>query len=198
MGESPAIMNVVLTSVDLQDIASGGEVVLAPGTLVTALARDDAAQRGISLRVLAAGNRTKDGVEAVVSAAPLIVAAPAAPVVGETSSDGLIRAVTEEVIAYLSRSPRSPLCSWGRGADSLDHDGHTRERHGSRARLTVQAAAALIDHTLLKPEATHSEIDRVCHEAIEYGFATVCVNPWYVPLAARLLRGSMVKVCTVV
>ena len=198
MGESPAIMNVVLTSVDLQDIASGGEVVLAPGTLVTALARDDAAQRGISLRVLAAGNRTKDGVEAVVSAAPLIVAAPAAPVVGETSSDGLIRAVTEEVIAYLSRSPRSQLGRWRSAPDSLDHDGHTRERHGSRARLTVQAVAALIDHTLLKPDATHSEIDRLCHEAIEYGFATVCVNPWYVPLAARLLRGSMVKVCTVV
>jgi deoxyribose-phosphate aldolase len=198
MGESPAIMNVVLTSVDLQDIASGGEVVLAPGTLVTALARDDAAQRGISLRVLAAGNRTKDGVEAVVSAAPLIVAAPAAPVVGETSSDGLIRAVTEGVIAYLSRSPRSQLGRWRSAPDSLDHDGHTRERRGSRARLTVQAVAALIDHTLLKPDATHSEIDRLCHEAIEYGFATVCVNPWYVPLAARLLHGSMVKVCTVV
>ncbi len=177
-------MNAVLTSLDLQDVASGEELVLAPGTLVTPQARDDAAQRGILLRVAEAQTSAKDGGEAVASIAPLIVAAPAAPVVGETSSDGLIRAVTEEVIAYLSGAPRPQL------------DGRTGERHAPR--LAADAVAALIDHTLLKPDATHLEIDRLCHEAIEYGFATVCVNPWYVPLAARLLRGSMVKVCTVV
>jgi deoxyribose-phosphate aldolase len=56
----------------------------------------------------------------------------------------------------------------------------------------------LIDHTLLKPEATPAQITTLCEEAKEYGFASVCVNSVYVPLAARLLQGSKVKVCTVV
>jgi len=198
MGGCPAIMNPVLTSADLQDIAPGGELVLAPGTLVTALARDEAAQRGISLRVSAAEKTTNDGGEAVAPAGPLIVAAPPAPVAVPTSADAFIRAVTEEVIAYLSRSRCLQFAS-GRGAlESLDHDGRAGERDASDERLAVGAVAALIDHTLLKPDATHSEIDRLCHEAVEFGFATVCVNPWYVPLAARLLRGTAVKVCTVV
>jgi deoxyribose-phosphate aldolase len=58
--------------------------------------------------------------------------------------------------------------------------------------------AALIDHTLLKPEASQSDIERVCAEARRHGFASVCVNPYWVTLAARLLSGSAVKVCTVV
>jgi deoxyribose-phosphate aldolase len=63
--------------------------------------------------------------------------------------------------------------------------------------LTPQQIAQLIDHTLLKPEATREEISKVCEEALKYGFASVCVNPWNVPQAAELLRGSVVKVCTV-
>jgi deoxyribose-phosphate aldolase len=58
--------------------------------------------------------------------------------------------------------------------------------------------AALIDHTLLKPEATRAEVEALCREAREYGFATVCVNPVWVSLASRLLRGSSVGVCAVV
>ncbi len=58
--------------------------------------------------------------------------------------------------------------------------------------------AALIDHTLLKPEATAADIRRVCAEARQYGFASVCINPYWVPLAASELEGSQVKVCTVV
>jgi len=58
--------------------------------------------------------------------------------------------------------------------------------------------ARLIDHTLLKPEATPAEVQRVCEEALRYHFASVCVNPGYVPLVAQALRGSEVKVCTVV
>ncbi|MBI3951178.1 MAG: deoxyribose-phosphate aldolase [Acidobacteria bacterium] len=58
--------------------------------------------------------------------------------------------------------------------------------------------AHYIDHTLLKPEATQAQIERLCHEALEYGFATVCVNPVWVSLAAKRLRGSSVKPCTVV
>lgn len=59
------------------------------------------------------------------------------------------------------------------------------------------AIAALIDHTLLRPEATRAEIVKLCAEARKYGFATVCVNPYWVPLAASELTGSAVKVCTV-
>jgi len=55
-----------------------------------------------------------------------------------------------------------------------------------------------VDHTLLKPGATQEEIAKLCHDAKNYCFASVCVNPSYVSLAARLLQGSGVKVCTVV
>ena len=58
--------------------------------------------------------------------------------------------------------------------------------------------AGLIDHTLLKPEATQAEIETLCREAREFKFATVCVNPAWVAPAARLLRGSGVGVCSVV
>lgn len=56
----------------------------------------------------------------------------------------------------------------------------------------------MIDHTLLKPEATEADIRRVCGEAREYGFASVCVNPYWAPLVAKELAGSAVKVCAVV
>jgi deoxyribose-phosphate aldolase len=58
--------------------------------------------------------------------------------------------------------------------------------------------ASLIDHTILKPEATGDDIRRVCREALEYGFASVCINPYWLPLVAAELAGSSVKVCTVV
>jgi deoxyribose-phosphate aldolase len=58
--------------------------------------------------------------------------------------------------------------------------------------------ASLIDHTILKPDATRDDILRVCREAREYEFASVCVNPYWVPLVASQLEGSPVKVCSVV
>jgi len=61
----------------------------------------------------------------------------------------------------------------------------------------MRAIARLIDHTLLKPEATRAQIITLCAEAREHGFASVCVNPYWVPLAARELAGSGVNVCTV-
>lgn len=60
------------------------------------------------------------------------------------------------------------------------------------------AIAAVIDHTLLKPEATRPDIVKLCREARHYGFASVCVNPYWVPLVVGELSGSPVKVCTVV
>jgi len=58
--------------------------------------------------------------------------------------------------------------------------------------------ARMIDHTLLKPDASRAEIVKLCDEARANSFATVCVNPAWAPLCADLLRGSPVKVCTVV
>ncbi len=60
------------------------------------------------------------------------------------------------------------------------------------------SVARLIDHTLLRPDASRDEIVRLCGEARKYGFASVCINPYWVSLAARELAGSAVKVCTVV
>lgn len=56
----------------------------------------------------------------------------------------------------------------------------------------------LFDHTLLKPEATSQQIKTLCQEAKEFDFASVCVNPDFVSLAAEELKGSDVKVCTVI
>jgi deoxyribose-phosphate aldolase len=61
-----------------------------------------------------------------------------------------------------------------------------------------RAVARLIDHTILKPEATRDEVRQVCAEALKFEFASVCVNGCWVPLVAAELRGSPVKVCTVV
>ena len=58
--------------------------------------------------------------------------------------------------------------------------------------------ARLIDHTLLKSDATQDEVAKLCAEALQYHFTSVCVNPWNVAEAAEILRGSDVKVCTVV
>jgi deoxyribose-phosphate aldolase len=58
--------------------------------------------------------------------------------------------------------------------------------------------AGMIDHTLLKPDATRQEIERLCREAAQFHFATVCVNPVWVSFCAGLLRGSGAGVCSVV
>lgn len=58
--------------------------------------------------------------------------------------------------------------------------------------------AKYIDHTLLKADATIKEITKLCEEARQYGFMSVCINPSYIPLCKELLKGSEVKVCTVV
>ena len=63
---------------------------------------------------------------------------------------------------------------------------------------TAHDWASLIDHTLLKPEASESDIKKLCSEAAEFGFASVCVNPGWVKRAAEFLKGTGVPVCTVI
>ncbi|MGI6451635.1 MAG: deoxyribose-phosphate aldolase [Desulfitobacteriia bacterium] len=64
--------------------------------------------------------------------------------------------------------------------------------------MVAMDIAAKIDHTLLKPDATEKDIVKLCHEAVKYGFASVCVNPIYLCTAARLLHGTNVAPTTVV
>jgi len=63
---------------------------------------------------------------------------------------------------------------------------------------TAHDWASLIDHTLLKPEASEKDIRRLCDEAAQFGFASVCVNPAWVKKASEFLRGTNVPVCTVI
>ncbi len=64
--------------------------------------------------------------------------------------------------------------------------------------LQDKKIAGMIDHTVLKPEATTEDITKLCGEARKYNFASVCVNPSFVPLCSEQLKGSDVKVCTVI
>lgn len=58
--------------------------------------------------------------------------------------------------------------------------------------------ARLIDHTILRPEATEADVETYCREALEWNFASVCVNPLFIPRVAALLKGSPVKACSVI
>ncbi len=74
------------------------------------------------------------------------------------------------------------------------------DRVSASERLTKidPGIASVIDHTILKPDATRADVMKVCAEARQYGFASVCVNPHWVPLVKRELAGTNVKVCSVV
>jgi deoxyribose-phosphate aldolase len=76
--------------------------------------------------------------------------------------------------------------------------GAERVASGLGATPARPSLASMIDHTLLKPEATADQVAQLCYEARKHGFAAVCVNPTHVKLSAELLKGSAVAVCTVV
>jgi len=127
-----------------------------------------------------------------------------------------IQAITEEILGYLGTEKCADLC--GLEIDELVCPGCNQwcaEKCSKKTRKVVEAGAArisagaeigpievdiarLIDHTLLKPEATRDDIRKLCLEALKFGFASVCINPWNVSQAAEILRGSDVRVCTVV
>lgn len=108
----------------------------------------------------------------------------------------LIEAVTREVLAALAagydicRTPEQVRTVVANGADRVSF-------HGDAADVPLDLAK-YIDHTLLKAEATASQIDVLCDEAMEFHFASVCINPTWVKRAAQRLRGSGVPVCTVI
>ncbi len=119
--------------------------------------------------------------------------------------DRLIAIITEEVLRAAVPSGAAGRCACHAVHVECCPDHLRGVLDAGATRLGLQASGApagsvagLIDHTLLKPDATQAELETLCREAREYGFATVCVNPTWVPLCARLLRGSGVGVCTVV
>jgi deoxyribose-phosphate aldolase len=117
----------------------------------------------------------------------------------------LIELVTEEVIAAQQAGPASSRCGCHAVSSDCCPDRLRVVVDAGATRLGMHAAggvptgvAGMIDHTLLKPDATRAEIEKLCREAAEFRFATVCVNPVWVAESARLLRGSGVGVCSVV
>ena len=116
----------------------------------------------------------------------------------------LQRIIAEEVAAALARG-RTRTCDCHSVLYDCCPDRVRGVLDAGASRLGLYAGervptdvAALIDHTLLKADATRQEIEKLCKEALEFGFATVCVNPHWVAACARLLRGSATRVCTVV
>jgi deoxyribose-phosphate aldolase len=118
----------------------------------------------------------------------------------------LVEIITEEVVTAQRRAASPPAqCSCHAVLYDCCPDRLRGVLEAGASRIGLHATggaagpvAAMIDHTLLKPDATRTDIEKLCREAAEFHFATVCVNPTWVALCAKLLRGSGVGVCSVV
>jgi deoxyribose-phosphate aldolase len=117
----------------------------------------------------------------------------------------LVEIITEEVVAAqrtamtagpcVCHAVRSDCCP-DRLRTMIDAGATRLGLHATGG--ATEGVSAVIDHTLLKPDATREEIEKLCREAAEFHFATVCVNPAWVAIAAAKLRGTGVGVCSVV
>jgi deoxyribose-phosphate aldolase len=129
-------------------------------------------------------------------------------------SEADLRRVADRIAALLGSSASGgegqvwseSACSFCRPCAEIDADdvrsfiqmGADRIVHRGNGEAVPKDVAEYIDHTLLRPDATSEQITKLCKEAVEFGFASVCVNPCYVKQCANELRGSSVKVCAVV
>ena len=136
----------------------------------------------------------------------------------QTELDRLVAQIGEELLARVGPGGMAPKKAEGlnlpdqvcpgcvqrcvqtcaRNTKEIIAAGATRVTASGKLGRIDPAVAALIDHTILKADATRSDVEKVCREAREYGFASVCINPYWVPLVRSELAGSPVKVCTVV
>ncbi len=127
----------------------------------------------------------------------------------------LVEIITREVLLAMieeeekNKNPQGATCvvevaNGVKVKTCFDNAGHVVSAGAERLTSTVgvipedRSLASMIDHTLLKPDATSDKIAQLCFEARKYHFASVCVNPTHVKLCADLLRDSDVKVCTVI
>jgi deoxyribose-phosphate aldolase len=118
----------------------------------------------------------------------------------------VVEIITEEVMSAQRRAASTPAqcschavlydCCPDRIRGVLDAGASRIGLHATGG--AAGTVAGMIDHTLLKPDATRGDIEKLCREAAQFHFATVCVNPAWVSLSAQLLRGSGVGVCSVV
>jgi deoxyribose-phosphate aldolase len=123
-----------------------------------------------------------------------------------TDLQRLVEIITEEVVTAQRRAAAQPSqCSCHAVLYDCCPDRLRGMLDAGASRLGLHATggaagpvAGMIDHTLLKPDAGRADLEKLCREAAEFHFATVCVNPTWVALCARLLRGTDVGVCTVV
>jgi deoxyribose-phosphate aldolase len=140
--------------------------------------------------------------------------------VNEAELDQLVAQIGEEIISRLGNAPVPPTRTGGEGLNlkgqvcpgCTQRCAQTCERNAKEiiacgaCRISASekltridpAIASLIDHTLLRADATAADIRKICGEARQFGFASVCINPYWVPLTAAELKGSVVKVCTVI
>ena len=117
----------------------------------------------------------------------------------------LVEIITEEVVAAQRSAPASAACACHAVRADCCPDRLRTVVDAGATRLGLHASGAatvgvsgMIDHTLLKADATRDEVETLCREAAEFRFATVCVNPTWVSVAASRLRGTGVGVCSVV
>ena len=110
--------------------------------------------------------------------------------------EALVETITREVLAALST--RFDMAETGEKVREVVANGADRVAfHGEAADVPLDVAR-YIDHTLLAADATADDIDLLCSEAEQYGFASVCINPTWVKRAAENLRGTEVPVCSVI
>ncbi len=173
-------------TVDDIDAVTGSRLQVPANALITPAAQDRAGERGIRITTApaAAGSHVFGAPEEALVAQ--LTKQLTADMAGQSLGD----------IACLCRTDCLTKCAdrvamvANAGADRIGLDVATPP--------SSDAIARLIDHTVLKPQATEADIVRICREAVDYGFASVCVNPYYVPLVADMVRGSKVLTCTVV
>ncbi len=117
----------------------------------------------------------------------------------------LVEIITEEVLSAVAEGADGPRCRCHSVLSECCPNRLQSVLEAGASRIGLHASggpagdvAKLIDHTLLKADATQADIERLCREARDASFAAVCVNPVWVALAARLLRGTPVAVCSVV
>jgi deoxyribose-phosphate aldolase len=111
----------------------------------------------------------------------------------------IVSVITDEVVHYLNGTTPSCGCPTDEAEKTrkVIAAGADRISASDAVQQCEAGIAPYIDHTLLKPEATREQVIKLCEEAVRFGFASVCINPWYVSLAAEHVRSSTVKVCTV-
>jgi deoxyribose-phosphate aldolase len=125
----------------------------------------------------------------------------------EPNIEDLVSQITDVILARLGGASAATDCHLHHDEcfvkcpdrmRSLIADGGVRFGLTGAESEAAREVARYIDHTLLKPDATRDEILKVCEEGVRFGFASVCINPIWVRDAACALRGSGVKVCTVI